>query len=255
MELIEALNKYCYSISLSKTTLYKELEEQKVLLSEEGFSFSIKTIQDLIDVAIIVRAIINKQQIDQCYNQFISDNYDAIEYINYDQRRTMFNHDLSSTITALPYFKDTNTGKDIYIPYLESFINQRYVEDYQVLRLKKHEEYVCQYPRTYENLRTLYGILPYISSLSPLAMIGKNEKETYLYFEQTRCFYIMDESGNILKEIAILDKNNDFKPTEVQLEELMKVFIQEEESAIITYMHEHGFIQDKTYKKISKKLG
>lgn len=255
MELVEALKKYRYHESVTKMELYKKLEKNKELLLEEGFSFNVKAMQDLFDMEVIIGGIQNKNSMEQCYNHFVSENFDTFEYINYDEKRKMFNHDIELLLPDFCMFKEKGTHIPIYIPYLENFINQRYVEDYQVLTLKKHQEYLKEYPRQYENCRRLYGIYPYLSSFSSLEPIGRDEAYIYLYCIDSKSVFVYNKEGNEINEICIVDKYSAIVPTVEQVKEVIKVFLNtEDDIEVLSYMLEQGFIKEKTFKKISKRL-
>ena len=253
MELLEALKKYRYHQSITKMDLYKKIEKDKDILLEEGFAFNIKSMQDLFDVEIIIKAIQNKNSMDQCYNRFVSENFDTFEYINYDEKRKMFNHDIEQLLPNFCMFKEKETHIPIYIPYLEPFVNQRYVEDYQVLTLKKHQEYIKGYPRQYENCSKLYGIYPYLSTFSSLEVIGKDETNIYLYCQDSKSVFIYTREGIEINEICIVDKYSSMTPSVEQVKELIRIFLNtEDDKEVLSYMLEQNFIKEKTFKKLVK---
>lgn len=255
MELIDLLKKYRYQIPINKTKLYKELQTYKQQLQEEGFSFTIKTMEDLFDLEVICKGIVTKNQIDQCYNRFVSENYDAFEYINYDEKRKMFNHDLSTLLSTFPMFQDHLTHIDIYVPFFETFINQRYIEDYQVLELKQHEKYLKNYPRVYTTCRTLYGIQPYLSDFSSLIYVAKENANIYLYSKDSKSIFIYNDQGQQVEELCIIDKYSVVNPSDEDIRECISKLIEQGDTSVVNYMLEKGFIKEKTYTKINKKLG
>lgn len=255
MELVNILKKYRYQVTINKTDIYKELLTYKQMLSEEGFLFTIKTMQDVFDLEIIVKGLLTKNSITQCYNHFVSENYDAFEYINYDEKRRMFNHDLSLLLPTLCKFHDQQTNTDIYIPFLEAAINQRYIEDYQVLQLKQHETSLKESCKEYSISRTLYGIQPYISDFSSLLYVAKVNNNVYLYSRDSKSVFIYNENGEQVEELCIVDKYSTINPSSEDIRECVSEWIEQGERKAADRLLEKGFIGKKTYKKINKKLG
>lgn len=255
MELIEALKKYRYQIAVNKTHMYKELQQYKEQIVEEGFSFTIKTMQDLFDLEVIVKGILTKKAIEQCYGHFVTQNYDTFEYINYDQKRKMFNHDLSIVLPDFWMFHDQQTKVAIYIPFLESVINQRYIEDYQLLKLKQHEKHLKEYLREYDACRNLYGVQPYISTFSSLIYIDKRETNVYLYCKDTKSVFVYDTTGVLQTEFCVLDKYSQQEPNIEEVAICVEKWVELGDNKALDYMLEKEFIREKTYTKIKKKLG
>ena len=137
MKILKLLEKNRYEIKLNKTGLYRFVEEGSKELVEYGFSYKVKYPQDLFAYEVILNGIRNKQVIDECYNQFVAVNYDIFEYVTYKERQRMINQDEEKVIANLPHFKDNQSKEEIYIPFLEPFINKYYTTDYQLVTLKK----------------------------------------------------------------------------------------------------------------------
>ena len=60
----------------------------------------------------------------------------------------------------------------ILIPYLEPFINERYLNNYMLLTLKQHQLYVKNYQRNIEIPYQLYGLKVLRSAFSSLKGIA-----------------------------------------------------------------------------------
>ena len=67
----------------------------------------------------------------------------------------MFNSIISETLKNLKLMKVDQ--QIILIPYLEPFINERYLNNYMLLTLKQHQLYVKNYQRNIEIPYQLYG--------------------------------------------------------------------------------------------------
>lgn len=254
MELADILKKNRYQIVVTKTKLYKELYQYKQQLMADGFSFTVKSMQDLFKLEIIIKGILTKNCINQCYDRFVSENYDAFEYMSYDEKRKMFMHDLSILLPNFPMFHDQQANIDIYIPFFEPFINQRYIEDYQVLQLKQHQKYLTEYCREYDVCCQLYGIQPYISDFSSLLYITTKETNTYLYSKDSKSVLVYNILGEQGEELCIIDKYSHADPTIEDIKECICLLIEQGEREMVDYMLEKNFIKEKTYKRINKKL-
>ena len=152
MSILDLLNKYRYEIKLNKTGLYNFVTGGNKELAGEGFNYKLKTPEDLFAYEVILNGIRTKIAIDECYNKFMAANYDIFEYVNYEEKRKMFNHDEEKIINNFPSFQDHQSGEIIYIPYLEPFINRYYANDYQLVTLKQHQVYLNSNTKTTSSL-------------------------------------------------------------------------------------------------------
>lgn len=256
MKLLELLKKYGYCVSFNKTDLYKEIELNKKSIVEAGFKYNTKSIIDLFNLEIVVKGIKNKQIIEQNYDKFISVNFNVLEHINYDEKRNMFNRDLDIAKSKLICFKDTVSKELIYIPYLESFINQRYINDYQMLLLKHHQEYLINYQKSTDNMIGLYGLQLYNSDFSSLQIIGRDESNYYFYHEEVKVIYIFDQAtSKLIDEFYLVDKHCKVDVSIDQVKELLKLFLSSlDDVRVIEYMQKNQLLSEKNSKKIIKKL-
>lgn len=254
MELFKALNKYRSSFSLQKSNLYKEVESHKQSILEEGFPYTNKNIDSIFILEVLYKGIANKQIIEDAYYTFVSHNFDIFEHITYHEKQKMINHDIQQVIQSLPSFKKGECN--IFIPYLEDFINQRYIHDFQMITLKQHRDYINNYPRKIENICQLFGMKSYISNFSSLQFIGQDDSHYYFYFEENTTVYIFNENYEIQEEFSIVDQYHKYVPSLDEVKKIVqKVLETKEDQEVIDYMHEQGFLSAKGYKKISKKLG
>ena len=65
-----------------------------------------------------------------------------------EEKQKMFNSIISETLKNLKLMKADQ--QIILIPYLEPFINERYLNNYMLLTLKQHQLYVKNYQRNIE---------------------------------------------------------------------------------------------------------
>lgn len=253
--ILKLLKKYGYEVKLSKTQLYQNIAQSKDLLNKEGFQYDMKSIDDLLKVEVVLNGLKTKKRIEEAYHLFYAHNYDVFEYINYDEKRMMFNRDVETFINECPSFKNKD-GLRIYIPYLEPFINQRYLDDYQLMTLKQHQSYLKNYPRDIQKPYELYGYLPFVSHFSSLQAIGQDENSYYFYHQELKKVLIFHAENFLYEdEICFVDKHNDLTPTLDDIKDMMRIYLnQDDQHILLETLFERGFIQEKTYKKILKKL-
>ena len=231
MSILDLLNKYRYEIKLNKTGLYNFVTGGNKELAGEGFNYKLKTPEDLFAYEVILNGIRTKIAIDECYNKFMAANYDIFEYVNYEEKRKMFNHDEEKIINNFPSFQDHQSGEIIYIPYLEPFINRYYANDYQLVTLKQHQVYLNSYAKTIDKVIELYGIQPYNSQFSSLQLVGQDDESYYFYHDDFKTVYL-----NLIKEAMVKLANS------------------QDDEEILEFLYENKFVGDKTYKKLIKKL-
>lgn len=255
MKILKLLEKNRYEIKLNKTGLYRFVEEGSKELVEYGFSYKVKYPQDLFAYEVILNGIRNKQVIDECYNQFVAVNYDIFEYVTYKERQRMINQDEEKVIANLPHFKDNQSKEEIYIPFLEPFINKYYTTDYQLVTLKKHKEYIANYPRNIKNMFELYGIQPYNSYLSSLQLVGVDDEYYYFYHFDFKTVYQFDKKGIVVDEFPLIDKyTKEYPDLELIKEALALLANSDDEAKVVEFLHTNKFIGEKTYKKLLKKV-
>ena len=256
MKILDLLSKYRYEVKLSKTGLFNFVDSGAKELVAQGFSYKVKSPEDLFVFEVILNGLRTKAAIDECYNQFMAANYDVFEYVNYEEKRKMFNHDEAKIINNFPAFKDHQSQEIIYIPYLEPFINRYYANDYQLITLKQHQIYLNDYPKVTDNITKLYGLQPYNSKFSSLQLVGQDDEFSYFYHPEFKTIYQFNQqSGHIIDQINLIDRETKETPElELIKEAMVKLASEQDEREILAFLYEHKFIGEKTNKKISKKL-
>lgn len=246
--MLKLLKKYGYELSLNKSELFKKINENKDIIKAEGFEFHLKTIEELFKYEIILNGIENKNRIDNTYYEFYQETQDVLKYLNYEEKQKIFNGELEELISGMKHFKK------IYIPYLEEFINERYIKNYMLLVLKQHQLYLKQYPRDIDKPYELYGYMPMLSSFSSLHALGEDNDYYYFYHEEfKRIFIFYKNEYKIYDEIYLTDK---YCKSDIEIEkvfQLVELFCHDEKAFLEALYHEN-YIKEKTYKKILKKI-
>ena len=254
MGFIEKLNKYGKKISFSQTGIYQKIQESKTSLEAKGIKVKIKNVFDLFDYEILYYGLLNQNLIENAYELFLSQQYDMLEYLNYDEKRKMFNSDLEPLLKDKPFFYHDESQTDIYIPYLEPFVNQRYINDYQMFLLKQHSDYLKKYKIDRSTPSKLYGVDIYRTVFSSLIDVYEDERHLCYYFDEMKTVYIFQkETNKLLNHVILLDH---ISHDEIDIEDVKKVTSYIENylyKDCLDFMLEKQWIGQKTYKKVIKK--
>lgn len=254
MGFIEKLNKYGKKISINKTDIYKKIEEAKLPLEAMGLNMKIKDEFDLFDYEIIYNGMLAQNYIENTYEMFLTQHYDLMDYLNYEEKRKMFNNDIVSILKRCPHFFDEKSQNEIYIPYLEAFVNQRYINDYQLMMLKQHREYVKTYKVNQKTPMELYGERIYQTGFSSLKNVYEDERHLCLYYDELKTIYIFrKDQKELLNKVIVVD--GDFQEN-VELEDIKAIAYDIENylyKECLDLMKEKKYISEKTYKKVLKK--
>ena len=163
----------------------------------------------------------------------------------------MFNSIISETLKKLKLKKADQ--QIILIPYLEPFVNERYLNNYMLLTLKQHQLYVKNYQRNIENPYQLYGLKVLRSAFSSLKGIAEDENYEYYYYDGLKKIYIFDKKEyGLVDSFPIVDKYFQGNTSLDDIREVMTYYKQPQQ--FINQLHELNYLSDKVHKKIMKKL-
>lgn len=254
MGFIETLNKYCKKIPLNKTELYKRIEEEKKNLESNSFKVKIKDEFNMFDIELILNGFVTKNKIDEAYQMFLNENYDILSYLNYEERRRMFNRDLEELLKHVPSFYDEKSETQIYIPFLEPFVNRRYTEDYAVLMLKQHRDYVEGYEAHIHSAIELYGNGIYQTDFSSLRVVYEDERHICFYFDELYTVYIFKKNSlEFLNKVCFVDDKRKAKISIDDVKEVISLIESYRYMDCLDYLKNKELISEKTYKRIYKK--
>lgn len=254
--LLRLLNKYRYEVKLNKTELYKFITDYSDKLKKRGYILNVKKPTDLFNSEVIVNSYINEEKLKDAYYFFINNNYDTIQYINYDEKRMMLQRDMVSTLEELRSFIDYRSKTKIYVAYYEPFVNERMATSYLMLTLKQHSLYLENSSKNINYFNELYGLQPYDSDLSSLQIIGQDDEYQYYYQNEFKTIYIYNKKDNTYhNELCFIDASNKIEPSLEEIKEVLEVFLSNnDDKKFIELLLSKQFINNKTYNKILKKI-
>lgn len=254
MGFIESLNKFGKKIPVHKTELYAKIEEAKLALSARGLDVKIKDEFDLFAYEIIYNGLLTQNGIENTYEVFLNQHYDLLDYLNYDEKQKMFNNDIAPLLKDRPHFYDEASQTEIYIPYLEPFVNQRYTKDYQILLLKQHREYIKNFLVNKDTPEKMYGSRIFRTKFTSLENVYEDQRHLCLYFEPLKTIYIYKKDfKELLNKVIIQDEKSDEK---IELDTVKTIAYDIENylyQDCLNLMKEKQLICLKTYQKIVKK--
>lgn len=254
MGFIETLNKFGKKIPITKTKIYQDINNAKVSLEAMGLNVKIKDEFDLFDYEIIYQGMLTQNTIENAYELFLNQNYDLLDYLNYDEKQKMFNNDIQPILDKASHFHDEKSQVEIYIPYLEPFVNKRYCFDYQLLLLRQHRDYVKNYKVEQKSPLNMYGKNIFRSSFSSLENVFEDHRHICMYFDQLKMIYIFNkENDELLNKVIIQDQDS---KADTELDDVKKIayFIENYlYKECLELMKEKEMIGQKTYQKVLKK--
>ncbi|MFR7591153.1 MAG: hypothetical protein ACLUVC_06915 [Longibaculum sp.] len=254
MGFIENLNKYGYKVAIHKTDIYQKIEEARLPLEAMGLKVKIKNEFDLFDYEIIYRGMLTQNRIENTYEMFLNEHYDLLDYLNYDEKQKMFNNDIAPILEEAPHFYDETSQTEIYIPYLEPFVNKRYTKDYQILLLKQHRDYIKNYQVTKGHPIQLYSKHIFRTPFTSLQNVFEDERHICLYYDELKTIYIFKkESNELLNKVIFVDHEYNGN---IDIE-IVKTIAYDIENYLykdcLDLLKENDFITNKTYQKVLKK--
>ncbi len=253
MGFIEKMNKYGKKISVSQTEIYQKMEKAKLSLENLGLNFKFKDEFDLFQYEVIYNGMVTQNNIENAYEIFLNQNYDLLDYLNYDEKQKMFNNDIIPILERSPSFFDEESQTRIYIPYLEPFVNKRYINDYQIMMLKQHRDYMKNYQVTENKAVELYGKRIFCTQFSSLENVFEDQRHICLYYDDLKTIYIFSkETQSLLNKMVVLDHSSD---AQINIEDVKMITYYIENylyKDCLELLKEKNYICDKTYKKILK---
>lgn len=254
MGFIEIVNKYAYKVAFNQSYSFKKMNANKKLFEDFHVVLKIKDEFDLMNYEILYCSLMNMKSIQDAYDAFVFHNYDMLSYLKYDEKVRMFNADLKEILVSMPMFYDEENETHIYLPMYEAFLNRRIIENYEMMQLKQHKEYLNSLKFDEKTAMNLYGEKVYLTHFSPLKNVYEDERHICIYYDTLKkIYFIKKDTKTILNEIIICDHYRD-DPIEIEHVCLIAEMIENYKyNECLNYLFENEFINEKTYKKIMKK--
>ncbi|MCD7949130.1 MAG: hypothetical protein LUG12_02555 [Erysipelotrichaceae bacterium] len=255
MGFIEYLSRFGEKIPVNKIELYHQIMEHENQLKAIGLNMKIKKDFDLFEYEIILNGLITQNKIENSYEMFLNEHYDLLDYLNYDEKQKMFNTDIKDILESSPHFTDQTSKVTIYIPYLEPFVNKRYTNDYQILQLKQHRDYVRNFKVNHDSPEKMYGLFIYHTDFTSLKNVYEDERHIDMYYDPLKSLYIFKkDTRKLLNKVILLDEK--CAHTTIDIDDVKNIAAYLEEykyQECLSLMFEKNMICEKTYHKILKK--
>ncbi len=254
MGFIEKLNKYGHKITIQQTQIYKKIMDAKVPLEVMGLDVKIKNEFDLFEFEVIYKGMVIQNNIENAYEIFHNQNYDLLDYLNYEEKQKMFNNDLAVLLKDAPSFYDEVSQTQIYIPYLEPFMNKRYINDYQILLLKQHRDYIKNYKVTQKTAAEIYGSSLYRTHFTSLENVYEDERHLCMYYDELKSIYIFKkDTHELLNKVILLDHESSLEIDRDIVKEVAYNIENYLYKECLELLRDKEYIGERTYKKVIKK--
>ncbi len=251
MDIFASIIKHTKTVKLQKMPLYKSLEAYKDEIIKNGFEMP-NTILELYFMEVAKNGLVAYQNIINAYTLFVRENQEIINHMNYDERRKILQHDIQQSLLNSPCFVDDEVS--IYVPFFESFINQRMYTDYEMFELKQHQNYIKGYKKSYKNIIEMYKLQPLISGFSSLRYIRSIQSKSIFYDQTIQSLIIIDTNNFDFRIVSMQDSKKE-SATLNQAIEIVDLYCENKTNDIIEFFLVNNLFAEKTIKKINKDLG
>lgn len=253
MQWIRHLEKYAKTVSLKKTSSYKEIEKYHELLHKNHVESKLKNEYDIQATLIFLRGLLNKEYLFHIYIYNINENKELWELMSYQQRQILLHGQLESDLDKLPHF--LYEQELILFPFFNESINHIFTNDYQSLLFKNTNQGIEQKIHQFDDPVKRYGIYTLINGFCDFILVWQQENDYYLYLEQWHALYVFNqEIKSFTDKIIILDKYALVEPTSKQLKEIAVLYYNDKEIELLQYLFDHQFISKKVFHKISRRI-
>ncbi len=255
MGFIEYLGRFGERIPINKTELYHQIMLHDIQLKNMGLNMKIRKDFDLFEYEIIYNGLQTQNLIENAYEMFLNEHYDLFDYLNYDEKQKMFNNDIIKILNETPHFTDKTNGVEIYIPYLEPFVNKRYTNDYQILQLKQHRDYIKNFKVNPDSPEKMYGLSIYRTAFTSLKNVYEDDRHIDLYYDYLKALYIFKkDTRKLLNKVILVDEKCSQTIININDVKLIASYLEEYHyKECLDLMYKKNMICEKTYHKIQKK--
>ncbi|MCD7840688.1 MAG: hypothetical protein LUG46_08700, partial [Erysipelotrichaceae bacterium] len=204
---------------------------------------------------IIYNGLHTQNLIENAYEMFLNEHYDLLDYLNYDEKQKMFNSDIRQILNDAPHFIDKTNNVEIYIPYLEPFVIKRYTNDYQILQLKQHRDYVKNFKVNHDSPEKMYGLSIYRTDFTSLKNVYEDDRHIDMYYDDLKALYIFKkDTRKLLNKVILVDEKCSKTVIDINDVQLIASYLEEYHyKECLDLMYKKNMICEKTYHKIQKK--
>ena len=150
---------------------------------------------DLIRANIVIRAIINKKELDKAILYAFKESKMKTEDV------ADFVHE---AMVGLPYIQEGDLK--IYVPIFNRSINELYYRDFGKLLSKPYSTLIEEFASSCIDCFETYNFALYDSLFSKCIVLRKTEKILVLYHFDYQTIYFVDDQGRLEAKLALFDK-------------------------------------------------
>ena len=251
-QIFKTLEKYRNKKFLEKSEELKFFNRYKGLLKINQNFFDYLEIDDEFDVIkanIIIKSIINKEELDRLFDESLS-----IEELAHNKDK--FNEYFEENIKELTHINYEEFK--IYIPFFTAATNSVYYREHEKMKdypyfglKKKYDSFVIDPFLT-------YNLSLFDSGFVNLIKISENNTCTAYFHKEFNSILIINNQGSIDNIIYLFDrfiKNPNKSNIITRLEALVEAYFSNEMNDFINILYKNNFISYFIFNKICKKKG
>lgn len=173
-------------------------QNRSLLNGIENYKFLINAIDDfdIIRANIVIRAMLNKKQLDKT----IIHTFKESKFTTEEAKE--FIHE---TMTGLPYIQEGNIK--IYVPIFNRQINKLYFDEFGKLLVSPYSTILSDnFASSCIDLFEMYGFELYDSLFSKFVVIERQDKIIVLYHFDFQTIYFVNDQGRLEAKLALFDK-------------------------------------------------
>lgn len=161
------------------------------------YFLSIEDDFDLIRANIILRALLNKKQIDKsiiyAFKESKMKTEEVADFVNENR-------------AGLPYIIDTKNNQKIFVPLFNRSINEIYFNDFGKLLKKPYSTLITDFESSCIDCFEMYNFSLFDSLFSKLIILDRSEKLMVAYHFDYRTIYFINNQGRLDAKIPLFDR-------------------------------------------------
>jgi hypothetical protein len=231
----------------------KTKQIQKAILSQFrslNISIKIENERDYFDALVLFQALLNKQALEQCFENTRRELFEIWDHISYQERSTLLYHRVVDLLNELPSIKYQD--QVIFIPFFDALLNALYRNELAILELPQYFKLYRQFEARMESVHA-YGLNIYDESFIAVKNLITKPNLRIFYYHPLKSLYRIDDQFDLLR-LPLNKLACQAVPLTKDLMFISKHLVQAEELSLVQACLESDLIGDKTKKQLHKYL-
>ncbi|MBR3840918.1 MAG: hypothetical protein IKM20_07275 [Erysipelotrichales bacterium] len=219
---------------------------------KQGQKAELKTELDYIMMSTVFQSIVNKMQIENAY-LLVKDS--LVEFwgtLDYQERKRIVNIDMNKTYEELPHFMSLKDGKNVYITFLDSRMNEIYTEETVMFELKQYHSLFLNYKEFIQPF-SVYDYDCFNGKFVPTICLCKENDTIILYNNTLAKFYVIKDK--VVSSYPLFDKDTPWKTMTMELlMPLAELLKDGNETEFFTMAKAFGLYSEDFYRSVNRIL-